>query len=122
MQKELDLICICCPKGCHLNLTVDESNLLTEVNGHWCKEGKEFAEREYRNPVRVLTATILTEAQKRRTLPVRTNKPIHKGKLLEAMSILAEVRIKPPVKMGQTIVLNILNTGADVIATDELPA
>jgi CxxC motif-containing protein len=37
------------------------------------------------------------------------------------MKSLANTKVKPPVKMGQVIVANILGTGADLVATDELP-
>jgi CxxC motif-containing protein len=36
------------------------------------------------------------------------------------MVSLSEMRIKPPVKMGQVVVGNIAGTGADMVSTDEL--
>lgn len=121
MQKEQELICIVCPLGCRVRLTIDKGNIV-DATGNECKKGREYAENECMNPVRVLTGTILTESSKRRTLPVRTNKPIPKGKLIETYRSLAGVRVKPPVKAGQAIIRNILNVGADVVATDELSA
>ena len=120
MQKSLEFACIGCPLGCRVKLTVDERGDITDMTGHRCKEGKKYAESEYRNPVRVLTATVLTEGSTIRLLPVRTNKPILKGRLIEAMRVLADMRVKPPVKRGQAIVSNILNTGTDLVATNEL--
>lgn len=120
MQKELEFTCIRCPMGCRVKIAIDEKGDITDMTGHQCKEGKKHAESEYRNPVRVLTATVLVEGNTRRTLPVRTDKPIPKGKLKEAMRALAEVRVKPPVKMGQAIVSNILNTGADLVAAGSI--
>jgi CxxC motif-containing protein len=118
MKKELEFICIGCPMGCQVTVIVDESGDVAKVKGHGCKEGKEYVQSEYKNPVRVLTTTVLVEGSKRRTLPVRTNRPIPKASLQEAMLVLAQVKAKPPLKTGQTIVPNILNTGADVVATD----
>jgi CxxC motif-containing protein len=37
------------------------------------------------------------------------------------MKVLARVRVKPPIKLGEVIVPNILDTTADIIATSELP-
>lgn len=118
MKRELEFICIGCPMGCQVTVIVDESGDIAKVTGHGCKEGKEYVQSEYRNPVRVLTTTVLVESSKRSTLPVRTNRPIPKASLQEAMLVLAQVKVKPPLKTGQTIVPNILNTGADVVATD----
>ena len=122
MQKEHEFICIGCPKGCPVRLVADDKGEIIDVTNYECKVGKEYVQNEYKNPVRVLTGTVLTEGSQRLTLPFRTSKPIPKGKLTEAMRALAEVRAKPPVKMGQVIVSNILDSGADIVATDELRA
>jgi glycerol-3-phosphate dehydrogenase len=53
-------------------------------------------------------------------LPVRSNKPILKDRLMEYAHLLAKIRVRPPVKMGQIISRNILHTGVDVISSDEL--
>lgn len=118
MKRELEFICIGCPMGCQVTVIVDERGDIAKVTGHGCKEGKEYVQSEYENPVRVLTTTVLVEGSKRRTLPVRTNRPVPKASLQEAMFVLAQVKVKPPLKMGRTIMPNILNTGADVVATD----
>jgi len=122
MQKEQQLICIVCPLGCRVRLTLDNKGNIVEATGNECKKGKEYAESECKNPVRVLTGTVLTEGSKYRTLAIRTNKPIPKAKLIEVYRSLAGVKAKPPVKVGQAIVRNVLKVGADIVATDELPA
>ncbi len=38
------------------------------------------------------------------------------------MRVLAKIKVRPPVKIGQVIELNILNTGANLVTTDELVA
>jgi CxxC motif-containing protein len=120
MQIERDLICIGCPKGCHVTIVVDDRGSIVSITGYECKAGKEYAEGEYKNPVRVLTGTILTDGSRRRTLPFKTNKPIQKERLMNAMRFFTDLRVRPPTKFGQTIISDILGTGADVICTDEL--
>lgn len=46
------LICITCPKGCHL--TVDEENDYA-VTGNSCPRGAEYARNELLHPVRMIT-------------------------------------------------------------------
>ena len=46
-----DLICIVCPKGCHLK--VDEENGY-KVTGNGCPRGAAYGEKELVNPTRVI--------------------------------------------------------------------
>ncbi len=120
MTREEKIICVGCPLGCEITLTTNDKGEVTEIAGNTCKEGKEYALEEFKNPVRVLTATVLTEGSERPLLPVRTNKPILKSRLKEYMSSLAKVRAKPPISVGQVIVSGIMNTGTDLVSTGEL--
>jgi CxxC motif-containing protein len=119
MVKE-EIICIGCPLGCRTTLRINNQHEVVEITGYKCKEGRQYVLEEYRNPVRILTSTILTEKSARSLLPVRTNRPILKSKLKEATLALARVKAVPPVRVGQVILPNLLNTGTDVVATDDL--
>jgi len=68
----------------------------------------------------VLTSTVVVERSSIKRLPIRTREAIPKKKVFMAMNHLSEIRIKPPVKIGTVIVSNLLNTGVDVIACDDL--
>jgi CxxC motif-containing protein len=119
MVEEM-IVCVGCPLGCRTTLRIDRHGDVVKITGYKCKEGRQYVLREHRSPVRIFTATVLTEKSARPLLPVRTDKPILKSKLKEAVFALARFRAKPPVKIGQVIVPNLLNTGADLIATDDL--
>ena len=116
-MKEQEIICIQCPLGCHGRVTTDETNKGVTFEGYECKEGKKYAKSEALEPLRILTATVITGSMIRPLLPVKTNKAIPKNKLKLCMRVLAKVRVKPPVSMGQVILTNILDTGADIITT-----
>ena len=120
MAKKTEIICIMCPKACRIRLTVDNEDNITEVSNHQCKEGEKYAVAEYKFPGRVLTTTLLVEGSARKLLPVRTNKPIPKSKLMEVMYFLCDLKVKPPIKIGQVVVTNIMDTGSDLIATSNL--
>jgi CxxC motif-containing protein len=115
IQREI--ICTGCPLGCLVKLALDSDGKVESVSGNQCKKGEEYALAEFQHPLRVLTATVLTEGSQRRLLPVRTDKPVSKGKLKEIMRATAHIRVKPPVKIGQDIVHDIAGTGANLIAT-----
>ena len=116
-----EIICIQCPLACRIKLTVDDTGNITEIADYQCKIGKSYAEQEYKSPQRVLTATVKTEGSVRPLLPVRTNRPIPKDMLGDCMCVLVDMKVKPPLAIGDTIVPDILGTGVDVVCTDDLP-
>lgn len=120
MTKASEVICIMCPLACRITVTLDEKGDVLKVADNQCKRGEEFAAREAKFPGRVLTTTLIAEGSTHGLLPVKTNKPIARSMLMDCMCYLAGVKVKPPVKAGQLIVRNILNTGADVVATGEV--
>jgi CxxC motif-containing protein len=120
VPRENEIICVVCPLACRVKVSMDDEGNVVNVTDNQCKEGKEYAITECNFPGRVLTTTVLTESSVRKLLPVRSNKLIPKGRLMECAHFLAKVRVKPPVKVGQIISPNILDTGINVISTDEL--
>src|SRR5574344_2506129 len=105
-----NLICICCPKGCHL--TVDENNDFA-VTGNTCKRGETYGKQEVKDPQRIVTSTVAVSGSTYVRCPVKTDKTISKGLMFEAMKSLNHIVIPAPVKLGQIIVQNVCNTGAN---------
>lgn len=111
MKKEL--ICISCPLGCHL--VVDTEN--RTVCGNTCKRGEVYGLNEVINPVRVITSTVKIKNGTLPVLPVKTNGSIPKELNFEAMKIINNIIVSAPIKLGDIIIRNILDTGVDVVAT-----
>ncbi len=109
-----ELICIVCPKGCHL--LVDEQNNYT-VKGNSCKRGEEYGKNELINPTRTITSTVRILNSNNRMLPVKTDKPIAKNLIFDAVKLLNNVEVSSPIKSGDIILKNILNTNVNFIAT-----
>jgi CxxC motif-containing protein len=119
--KKHHFTCIVCPAGCQIVLT-EEKGRIVEVLGGECKLGHEYARKEFTNPERVLTTTVRVEAAVLPVLPVRTEKPIPKKLIKDCMKKLANVTVKAPIKCGEIIYKNILDTGVNIIASRDLPA
>lgn len=117
-QKEI--ICVGCPLGCHVLLSLDPTGNITDCAGNECKQGKKFAKEEYENPVRVFTSTVLTKGSVRPLLPVRTSSAVLKEKLKECAFFISKITVQPPLAMGDVIVPNLLGTGADLICSSDL--
>lgn len=112
-----ELICIVCPKGCHLK--VDEQNGYT-VTGYSCPRGAEYGKNECQNPTRVLTSTVKIDGAAYRRCPVKTSMPIPKERMREAMKLLDHVQLQAPVTVGQVVIPNLFNSGADIVVTKDM--
>lgn len=119
MSKKEEIICIGCPKGCKVTLTI-ENDEITGFSGLGCPEGEKYVRQEHESPVRILPTTVRTEGSSEPLISVRTKRPIPKHLMTDAMNELAEVRVEPPIKMGDVVHSNLLDTGVDVIATRDL--
>ena len=115
-----NLTCIECPKSCALRVDIENCRVV-KVSGEKCPKGKDYAVSEVENPQRVLTSTVVVAAQCADTtlkmLPVRTDKPIPKERILEAAGEIRKIKVDRPVKSGEIIAANILGLGVNLIAT-----
>lgn len=107
-----ELICIICPKGCHLK--IDEQN---NVSGNACKRGVSYAISETTNPTRMITSTVAVINGELSRVPVVTDKPIPKDKMFEVMKEINKVKVTAPIYVKDIIIKNVLNLGTDVVAT-----
>ena len=114
MDKK-EFVCIACPNSCRL--TVWEEGGKITVEGASCPRGREHGIREYTDPHRMLTATVVIDGAAERRLPVRSREEIPKTKLEACLKELYRLRVQAPVRMGDVIVKNIGGTGTDVIAS-----
>ena len=115
MEKKY-FICITCPIGCDMDVETEDGKLLS-AKGHICPRGEEFVLQEITRPVRPLTTTVTIKDAEFSMLPVRTDKPIEKGLLFQAMEELARIEVQAPVEMYDIVVRNVAGTEANVIAT-----
>ena len=114
MKTQRELTCIVCPRGCRLTVTLEDGKPVA-ITGNICPRGKTYAEAECTNPVRTLTTTVRLADGK--VLPVKTNGAIPKGLLFSAMAEVNALRPALPVKAGDILISNLLDTGIDLVAT-----
>ena len=111
-----NIICTLCPKGCHLS--VDLENMT--VSGNNCPRGVQYGISELTAPMRTLTSTVKIDGAICRRCPVRTSADVPREKVADIMKLLDTVEINAPVKLGDVIFENVLDTGADIIITRNL--
>lgn len=109
-----ELICIVCPKGCHLK--VDETKDFS-VTGSSCPRGEAYGKAELKNPTRVVTSTVRITGGMHKRCPVKTDGVIPKDLIFNAVRLLEGVDLKSPIKAGQIVIENVLGTGVNFIAS-----
>ncbi len=117
-DNEREIICIVCTQGCRA--IVGKEGLEFSIKGKLCKRGLDYVKQEYLNPKRVLTTTVRIKDNPNKIIPVRTSSPVPKEKIFEIMKVIKATRAEAPLKVGDVIIPNILDTGSDVICTGSL--
>ncbi len=112
-----NLTCIVCPRGCTLTVTLDPTaaNPVVSVEGQGCKRGADYATAECTHPTRVLTTTAPTVDGG--VVPCKTDRPIPRELLFEAMKAVNSLSAPATVRIGDILLENLLDTGANIVAT-----
>ena len=107
-----ELICIMCPKGCHL--TVDDE---LNVTGNTCPRGVTYGKQEVTDPRRYLTSTVKIQSKSYRRLPVISSGDLPKDRVSDVIKYLDGVEVSAPIKVKDVIVKDVLGLGVDILAT-----
>ena len=70
-----------------------------------------------RDPMRILTSAVLAEGLSVKMVPVRTDKPILKSRLADAMEMIRMLKVTQPIEAGDVILRDFLGLEANLIAT-----
>lgn len=111
-----NFICINCPLGCPLTVTLDGGKVVS-VAGNTCKRGEAYAVKEVTAPARTVTSTVRVVGGERPVVAVRTKTDIPKDKIFDCMKVINTVEVPAPVRIGDVLIGNICGTGVDVVAT-----
>lgn len=114
-KNERKLTCIVCPKGCDLLVSFNEKGEITDISGYTCPRGKDYAYAECTAPVRTVTTT--ARCSDGDVISVKTSQPVPKLMVLDVMREINAVSVDNGVKIGDVIIKNVLDTGADIVAT-----
>lgn len=110
------LTCVLCPVGCELEVGRDAAGEL-EVRGNQCDKGVPFAVEEVLRPMRNLATSVPVRGSAARMVSVRLSGPVPREMIFPVLAEVRKLRPEAPVRRGQVLVANVLDTGVDVIAT-----
>ncbi len=115
-MEQKELICIGCPMGCALAITMDGGQIV-EVSGNTCPKGKAYGEKEVTNPSRTITSTVRVLGGESPLVPVKTRTEIPKDKIFACMEVLHGIAVRAPVAAGDVLLEDVAGTGVPVVAT-----
>lgn len=123
--ETLQFNCTTCPFECLLTVEVerDADGAVVEmrsVDGNSCPRGDKFAHQELTCPMRVLTTTVAVSGGDEALLPVRTAEAIPLALHAQAMDLIRGLVVDAPVRMGDVVLGNLLNTKIDLIASMDI--
>ena len=110
-----ELTCIVCPRGCSLVVELDDNGAVTSVSGNVCKRGVTYANDECTNPMRVVTSTVRCEDGE--VVSCKTSASVPKALVFDVMKVINTTVAPSKVSVGDVLVKNVLDTGADIVAT-----
>lgn len=117
--------CTTCPSECLLAVEVerDADGHVAEVRrvtGNSCPRGDKFAHQELTCPMRVLTTTVAVSGGDEALLPVRTAEAIPLALHAQAMDLIRDVVVEAPIRMGDVVLKDLLNTNINLIASMDI--
>lgn len=122
--ETLKFNCTTCPSECLLTVEVErDADGVAEVRsvaGNNCPRGDKFAHQELTCPMRVLTTTVAVSGGDEALLPVRTAETIPLALHAQAMDLIRGLVIEAPIRMGDAVLENLLNTNIDLIASMDI--
>ncbi len=117
-QRVKKFVCICCPIGCKLEVTVNGGEV--SVSGNTCVRGKNYGISEVTAPTRTVTSTVKLVGGEVARLPVKTASPIPKDRIFAALFEIKSVIASAPMKIGDIIIRDVAGTGVSVVATRDV--
>lgn len=90
---------------------------IISIKGNSCPRGAEYAKQESIRPMRILTTTVKISGASHNVLPVITTQAIPLDMVFACMEAIRKIKVSAPVKEGEVIAHNLLDTGADLVAS-----
>ena len=119
MEEKRELICIGCPMGCRIMVTL-RGNEVAEVSGNTCGIGDSYAREEVTSPKRTVTSIMKVHGGDLPVVSVKTKATIPKEKIFAVMEEINGAHAEAPVAIGQILLENAADTGVAVVATKEI--
>ena len=120
-----NLICIACPRGCRLTVTIDTATDIIDVSGNSCPKGISYGKQEVLCPMRTLTTTVRCRLFLRREdtggrepafarLPIKTGYEIPLEEMKSMMKKIRSITVSAPVRYGDCLARLMTENGTEI--------
>lgn len=122
VTETLQFNCTTCPSECLLTVEVErDANgavvKVRSVTGNNCPRGDKFAHQKLTCPMRVLTTTVAVSGDDEALLPVRTAEAIPLALHAQTMTLIRDLVVNAPIRMGDVVLEDLLGTNIDLVAS-----
>lgn len=114
-----EITCILCPNGCDILIEYSDEELI-EIEGAVCPKGKEYARQEIKDPLRILTSSVMVKGGDTSLVSVKSDKPVPLENIMDIMEELKELKVKAPISIGDIIIEKPNGIDCNIIATREV--
>ena len=120
------LICIACPRGCALTVTIDDTTNIIAVSGNSCPKGISYGKQEVLCPMRTLTTTVACKPARRNgettgfgesefiRLPVKTGCEIPLEEMKSMIEKIRTITVSAPVRYGDCLARLTVANGTEI--------
>lgn len=116
MGEKKEFVCIRCPLGCNITVEVEDKDIKSIV-GNTCPRGADYVTKELTDPRRIVTSLVRVQGGELPVVSVKTAADIPKDKIMECITVLKDIELSAPVRMGEVVAENVCGTGVNVVAT-----
>jgi CxxC motif-containing protein len=110
------VICDLCDKRCVINIEKCEENYLYE--GSLCDRGIAYGQEYMKSSSRVFTSVVRIKGDANcNVVPIKSSKPLDMNLWMECSKALGRIYVGIPIRIGDVICKNIVNSGVDIICT-----
>lgn len=113
-----EFICKGCNEYCCINIYKNEKDI--ELSGNLCEKAFDYAEDKIKNKKDIFTSLVRIKGSYCNVVPVKSTKPLDKGLWLECSQSLSMLHVGTPIKIGDIVCHNLLNTGVDIVCTKNI--
>jgi CxxC motif-containing protein len=114
------MICLSCPIGCELRVLIENGRVI-RVEGNACPRGEVYGHQEAVEAMRTLPSSVRVVGGTRTLVSVRTDRPIPRRLIPAAMRVIRQLSAQAPIGIGDVVLEDLLETGANLVATREIP-
>ena len=108
-----NLTCIICPRGCSLDVEIQDKNV--KVTGNACSQGEAYGINECLCPVRTVTSILRISNRTDTMVSVKTAVPVKKEDIFRIMEVLKNTTVEAPIAIGDVLLTDVY--GANIVAT-----